>query len=255
MNKIMVATPMYGGMCTGSYMRSMMLLQHAVHARGWAIGVSHVYNESLIQRARNNLCVAFLKSECTHLLWIDADIGFDPQQILAMVDADKPVIAGIYPKKEINWQSVQEAVKHGVPQEQLKEHTGSFVVNLLDGPSATVPQNQPLEVLNAGTGCMLIQRHVLETLKSQVPTYTNDVTDLAGSLGQEPIHDFFSVSICPESNRLLSEDYDFCQKWRRAGGKIFAAPWVKLTHIGTYHFEGALIPERPTGNASGEGTP
>jgi hypothetical protein len=117
-------------------------------------------------------------------------------------------------------------------------------VNLLDGAgTVTTPNNQPLEVLNAGTGCMLIKRRVFEVLEPITDSYMNDVADLSGILQPEPIHAFFDVTICPESDRLLSEDYHFCQTWRRAGGKVYVAPWVQLSHIGTYEFEGRLLPE------------
>jgi hypothetical protein len=98
-------------------------------------------------------------------------------------------------------------------------------------------------VLNAGTGCMLIKRRVFEVLEPLTPSYMNDVLDLSGILQPEPIHAYFDVSICPWSERLLSEDYHFCQAWRRAGGKVFVAPWTVLSHIGTYEFEGRLLPE------------
>lgn len=242
--KVCVATPMYGGLCTGFYMQSMMQLQQAMNARGWVMMTMFMFNESLIQRARNGLAQAFLKSDATHLLFIDADIRFNANEILAMVDADVDVIAGIYPKKEIAWGTVSQAVKAGVPDDKLKHFTGSFVVNLLNGKTAvTVPGNKPFEVDNAGTGCMLIKRRVLKKLSLSVPSYTNDVTDTAGTLGPEKIYEFFGVSIDSESNRLLSEDYDFCQKWRRIKGKIYAAPWVRLAHAGTYLFEGQLLPE------------
>jgi hypothetical protein len=90
---------------------------------------------------------------------------------------------------------------------------------------------------------MLIKREVFNKLKKKVPHYTNDVGDLSGQLKQmEHIHEYFATSIEPETNRLLSEDYHFCRIWRLAGGKVWAAPWVKLAHIGTYAFEGQLIP-------------
>jgi len=241
--KLMVATPMYAGMCMGWYQQSMMSLANAIKMRGWEFQSTLQFNESLIQRARNALTKAFLKTDCTHLLFIDADIKFDPMHIIAMVEADMDILAGIYPKKEINWHSVADAVRRGVPTEQLKYYTGSFVVNLLDGAtSATLANNRPLEVLNAGTGCMLIKRRVFEVLEPLTPSYMNDVLDLSGILQPEPIHAYFDVSICPWSERLLSEDYHFCQAWRRAGGKVYVAPWTVLSHIGTYEFEGRLIP-------------
>jgi hypothetical protein len=201
-----------------------------------------MFNESLITRARNALAHNFLKTDCTHLMFIDADIRFNPGDIPPMVDADKEIICGIYPKKEINWQSVKDAVERGVAVDQLKHHTGSFVVNLVEySPTVTVPINQPVEIWNGGTGFMLIKREVFEQLADKVPTYVNDVTDLSGSIKNDEIKEYFTTSIEEGTRRLLSEDYHFCNIWRKAGGKVWAAPWVQLAHIGTYAFEGQLL--------------
>ena len=89
MIKTFVATPMYGGMCTGFFTQSMMMLQLAHQQRGWQMATSFMFNESLIDRARNSLAHAFMKTDCTHLLFIDADIKFDAGQVMALLDADK----------------------------------------------------------------------------------------------------------------------------------------------------------------------
>jgi hypothetical protein len=203
-----------------------------------------MFNESLITRARNALTHQFLKSDSTHLMFIDSDIKFLPEHIVPMIQADKEIICGIYPKKEINWDSVKQAMNNNIPDDRLKFHTGSFVVNLVDyAGTVTVPIAQPVEIFNGGTGFMLIKREVFEKLGEKVPEYTNDVGDLSGTMQQqEKIKEFFATSIEPETNRLLSEDYHFCREWRMAGGKVWAAPWCQLAHIGTYAFEGQLIP-------------
>jgi len=241
---IFIATPMYGGMCAGFYTQSamqsqMVFSQHKINA-----AFSFMFNESLITRARNALTATFLKGEYTHLMFIDADIRFNPHDIVKMIEADKDIICGIYPKKEVNWDSVKNAMNNGVPNDQLKHHTGSFVVNLVDYQGeVTVPVGEPVEIFNGGTGFMLIKREVFEKLKDHVPSYLNDVTDLAGSLtNREEIKEYFATSIEPGTQRLLSEDYHFCRIWREIGGKVHAAPWCQLAHIGTYAFEGRLIP-------------
>ena len=241
--KVFVATPMYGGMCSGFYMQSVMQLQQVLSMRGYHMAVSMMFNESLITRGRNALVHQFLKTDFTHLLFIDADIRFDPNHVAMLFDANKDVISGIYPKKEINWHSVQEAVKRDVPMDQLKHHTGSWVINLVGyQASVDVPQNEPLEVWAGGTGMMLIKRQVFETLAEHVPSYLNDVTDLHNAMQpRERIHEFFATSIEPRTERLLSEDYHFCRIWRQQGGKIYAAPWMDLGHVGTYVFEGRLL--------------
>ena len=246
--KIFIATPMYGGQCTGLYMQSMLLLQPALQQHGIGAMISCMFNESLITRARNALAHNFLKTDCTHLLFIDADIAFKANDVVALLQADRDVICGIYPKKEINWLTVENAVKNGVPANQLKNHTGSFVINLVDyAPTVTVPMNEPLEIWNGGTGMMAIKREVLEKLRDVVPKYRNDVVDLSGStqVGEE-IAEYFATSIEDSTQRLLSEDYHFCQTWRQNGGKIYAAPWMSLGHVGSYVFEGELVKNEVT---------
>lgn len=241
--KVFVATPMYGGFTTGFYCQSVLQLQAAFQQKDIPCAMSFMFNESLITRARNAMTHQFLKTDCTHLLFIDADIRFRAEDVLWMLEHDLDVVCGIYPKKEINWAEVVAAVKNGVPQDQLKYHTGAWVVNLVnyDG-SVSVPENVPLEVWAAGTGMMLIKREVFEKLAEVVPTYLNDVADLSGNTKpRDEIKEFFTTSIEPETGRLLSEDYHFCYIWRKLGGKIYAAPWMKLGHLGSYIFEGELV--------------
>jgi len=242
--KIFIATPMYGGMCAGFYTQSIIQLLTTCQANGVDAEFSFMFNESLITRARNSLTNTFLKTDCSHLMFIDSDIKFRAEDVIHMIRANKDVLCGIYPKKEINWYSVKAAMDRGVPFDQLKSHTGSFVVNLVNYVGeVTVPIGEPVEIFNGGTGFMLINREVFEKLGEVVPSYSNDVVDLGGKMAQsEPIKEFFTTSIEPGTNRLLSEDYHFCRIWRESGGQVFAAPWCQLAHIGTYTFEGQLTP-------------
>ena len=244
MTKLFIATPMYGGMCTGAYTQSLLNLPSIMAKEDIEVLMSFMFNESLIQRARNALATAFMKSDCTHMMFIDADIRFNPHDILTMLKADKEIICGIYPKKEINWNTVKQAMDNGVDNADLKQYTGSFVVNLVGyQESVTVPVDQPVEIQNGGTGFMLIKREVFEALKQHVPYYMNDVADLGNTIqAREQIYEYFATSIEEETERLLSEDYHFCAIYRKIGGRIYAAPWAQLAHIGTYMFEGRLIP-------------
>ena len=242
--KIFIATPCYGGMCAGYYTQSCMQVAPTLNAHNIDVAFSFMFNESLITRARNSLVNAFLKSDATHLMFIDADIRFRSEDILRMIEADVDVIGGIYPKKEINWDTVKRAMDNGVENDHLKYYTGSFVVNLVGyAGEVTVPVNEPVEIFNAGTGFLLIKREVFDQLADKVPEYKNDVRDLGNTMqGQETIKEYFATSIEPETGRLLSEDYHFCYIWRKHGGKVYAAPWAVLGHMGSYIFEGQLTP-------------
>ena len=235
---------MYGGMCTGHYTQSLLMTGATFTNNNIKMSAMMMFNESLIQRARNSLTRNFLETDGDYLMFIDADIRWNPEDILPMIRADKDIICGVYPKKEINWHSVKIASDAGVKAEELKIYSGSLVINLVDYEgTVTVPRHEPLEIWNGGTGFMLIKRSVLEGLKDKVAIYTNDVTDTNQAVNPgDKIHEFFAVSIEEGTNRLLSEDYHFCQLARKNGYKVWAAPWVVLSHIGTYMFEGTMMP-------------
>jgi len=240
---LFIGSPMFGGQCSGYYTQSMMLLQNACRERGVKMSFSFMYNESLITRARNGITHGFLKGDATHLLFIDADIRFNPEHLFPMIDADKPIICGIYPKKEIWWGGVRQAIERGTPDEQLKLHTGSFVVNLKDNSGeVTVRVDTPLEIFNGGTGFMLIKREVFEQLADKVPEYMNNVQDLNSILKPEMVREYFATSIDPDTGVLLSEDYHFCRLARVNGISVWAAPWVQLAHVGNFVFEGWFTP-------------
>lgn len=241
--KLFVATPMYGGLCTGGYTMGILECVQTFMPHKIQMYYSYMMNESLITRARNGMAYDFLQSDASHLMFIDADISFNPKDIVRMVKADKDIICGLYPKKEINWKLVHDAVKQGVDYKDLGNYTGSFVVNLVGGALETEGNiNEPMEIDNGGTGFMLIKRNVFETLQPKVPKYTNDMIHITDKNPKKKIVDeFFTTSIDEESgNRLLSEDYHFCKIARKAGFKVFAAPWANLTHSGTYNFSGTL---------------
>jgi hypothetical protein len=235
---VFVATPMYGGTATGIYTVSMVHLP-AVFLRNRVDLVYAFWNESLVPNARNVLAHQFLESQATHLMWIDADIGFDALDIISMLIADKDVVCGIYPKKELDWTSVAQAARDGVPPEELSKYAGSFAVKPLDGQTSPedVDPDGLFEIEAGGTGFMLIKRGVFDALSNDVSEYVPDFLP-----GRTAIKEFYSTAIDPESGRLIAEDYHFCRQARNHGFKIYAAPWVRLRHAGTYIFDRSFDP-------------
>jgi len=238
MSDIFIGIPMYGGVCTGENALGHINATKLFLNKGIGYNWQFLYNESLITRARNGLVKMFYETNCTHLLFIDADISYRAEDILSMIDADKDIICGVYPKKRIAWEKINDALAKGVTGEDLKHYTGDLVINKLNYVDTPIDnKSEPVEIFNGGTGFMLIKRSVFDLLKPHCPTYTNDM--LPGQ--QEVVTEYFATSIEPESNRLLSEDYHFCRLARLNGIKVWAAPWVELGHIGSYKFEGKLL--------------
>lgn len=233
---IMIALPMYGGMCTGDFALSLSKLSIMLHDLGFKYHVETIYNESLIPRGRNGLAHSFMqKEEMDYLMFIDADIGFSEIDVLKLLLADRDLSGGAYPKKRINWSVVEKAVKAGKKGKELEEYTGDFVFNLISKDG--VPDEYGMiEVKHIATGFMLIKRCVFEQLAPNVPVYKELKDD--GSILEA--HDFFQIGRNPETGAYTSEDYFFCNLWRNHGGKIYLNPLIKLSHTGTYVFNGNL---------------
>jgi hypothetical protein len=249
-NKIFIATPMYGGMAHGMYVKSSLDLQGLMTKYGVETRFSFLFNESLITRARNYLTDEFLRSDCTHLLFIDSDIHYSPQDVIALLALDKDVIGGPYPKKSINWNNVALAArKHPeLPANELETLVGDYVFNVVKG-TQQFTVTEPLEVLEIGTGFMMIKRNVFEQMEKAYPQlrYKPDHIGQANFDGSRYIHAYFDTIIDSKdsatgggTDRYLSEDYMFCQLWRKIGGQIYLCPWMKTQHIGTYPFTGNM---------------
>lgn len=258
--KIYIASPMYGGMCHGLFMMSCIGIQNLLNNNNVNTQFSLLFNESLITRARNYLVDQFLHSDCTHMLFIDSDIEVDPGDVLTLIALEKELIGGPYPKKKINWDSVAHALKKNpnLPPKELEKIVGSFVFNL-DKDSAVAKGEKklliydPIEVSEIGTGYMLIKRCVFEKMKEKISErkYKPDHGDLAlGQLhpdGNRYVYAYFDTIIDTKdsltgggTDRYLSEDYMFCQIWRKIGGKVYLCPWMKTKHIGSYAFTGDM---------------
>lgn len=241
--KLFIGTPMYGGSCLGMYMKSCLDLQSAALQYGVDIKFSFLFNESLIQRARNYIVDEFLRSDCTHLMFIDADIGFNPIDIIAMLAMDKDIVGAPYPKKTIKWDNIKKAIIKNpeITSAELEKLGGDIVFNPVAG-TTHFTVNEPLQVMEIGTGMMMTRRDVFEKFEENYPQYeyTPDHVGTAHFGGDRKIHSYFNVEIDPDSNRVLSEDYHFCQQCRKIGIEVWMAPWISCYHVGTYSFQGNL---------------
>jgi hypothetical protein len=208
--------PCYGGMLTESTFMSFVKWGNTARQLGIDWTMETMTNESLITRARNTLTAKFLlNNDSTHLMFIDADIGWEPWHLLVMLNADKDVIGGLYPMKSlpIKW-----------------------CVNGFDG-AKTSEDGHLQEVSKTGTGFLLIKREVFEKLNKHphVIPFKNDI-------GLDPALDahmktYFDTGV--RENRYYSEDWAFCENWRDLGGEVWVDKRVLLKHSGTYVFDHA----------------
>jgi hypothetical protein len=186
--RIFVATPMYGGQCTGMYTKSCTDLAKIAAMHGVDVQFYYLFNESLITRARNYLVDEFLRAKSkrevrnpdgsvtikelpfTHLMFIDSDIGFNPDDVLALSafsggNTGREIICGPYPKKCISWEKIKMAVDKGFADKdpnKLENYVGDYVFNPIPDGDGTVRLDEPVKVLEGGTGFMMITREAIE---------------------------------------------------------------------------------------------
>jgi hypothetical protein len=201
--------------------------------------------DSLINRARNSVVAKFMGFEkATHLMFIDADIAWEPESIIKLLYHEKEVVTAAYPIKQIDWKRVEENVKAGMDNDKLLDNSVRFVVNpVRDANNRTINvSNGALEIFDAGTGFMLIKKEAIIKMMEKYPELKyNDDT---GSLNDEEkkwTYAFFNSYIDPHMNRFLSEDYGFCRYWQNMDGKIWVDPSIELTHLGRMKYKGTMM--------------
>lgn len=247
--KLFIATPMYGGQCAGMYTRSIADLSALCAKYNIPLQIYYLFNESLITRARNYCADEFMRSGATHLMFIDSDIGFNPQDVIAMLalqtdESAYDVIGGPYPKKCISWEKIKLAVDKGVADKdpnQLEKYVGDYVFNPKSN-QREIPLGEPVEVREIGTGFMMIRRKTFEDYTKAYPhlSYKPDHVRTEHFDGSREIHAYFDCIIDPESKRYLSEDYNFCYHVEKMGSRVWFCPWMQLQHVGSYVFGGSL---------------
>lgn len=246
--RLMVATPVYDG-AQGSYVRAALDLALKAQAAGVAVRFEFILYQASITRARDLLAAIFRASDCTHLLFVDADIDFAADDVFSMLRAmqereDCAVLAAACPRRMVNWSNVARAVESGIAKDDpnaLARFGGEFALHFLHRDQRFA-LTDIVELARAGTGMMLIRRDVFETLRDDHPelAFRTDPGERAAHAIGEVEPSFFLPMIDPDSRELLSDDYAFCRRVRDAGFRIWLAPWVRTTHSGPAIFQGSL---------------
>jgi hypothetical protein len=238
---IFLGIPCYACMMCNSFAASLISLQALCAQRGIQIYMDFVGNESLIERARNILVKRFLSNPSfTHMMFIDADIGFNPASVIRLLEFDKDVTSAVYPKKSINWELVKNKVAQGSP-EDIRQMGLDFNINIL---TSDPPVNGFVKVLDVATGFLMMKREMLEKMYEHYKEELFAVNDIQGQNVENYIA-IFACSIDKTTKRFLSEDYAFCRRYQEMGGEVWADISTPLSHTGTHVYSGNIL-ERVT---------
>jgi len=243
--RIFIATPCYGGQLTEAYFRSVVRLLTFCNQHQIPIAFGTIANESLVTRARNVLVAYFLHSNFTRLMFIDADIEFQVEDVIKLIAHNKDVAVGAYPKKGVNWQRITQNVRTK-PTEQFNDRQiasfgSDYAINFkfLNREQKQIAiENGLIRLHDGATGFMMIKREVIDKMIEAYPElkYNNDL-NTPPELNPH-FYAFFDTMIDEKDKRYLSEDYCFSRRWQALGGEIWLDPSISLNHYGSFNFQG-----------------
>jgi hypothetical protein len=256
-----ILTPCYGGTCFVNYVLCLMATIEFFNKIGFPLCIEFCKNDSLVSRARNNLVAKAMSNPATtHILFIDADISWDPLDIIKLVLSDKPLVGGIYPLKRYDWNKVlkdpQNPFNTNVVQSILNRKNSSQFASLISDETAIQSnllkynvnyldttlciENNLAKVRHIATGFMMFKRNVIENMSMAYPQtkYVDDVGFLSGK-ENDFAYALFDCGV--EEGHYFSEDWMFCHRWSKLGGSIFIEVSINLTHTGVEDYKGSYI--------------
>ena len=252
---ICILTPCYGSMCYVNYVYCLIKTKEVFELYGIGLKIEFCKNDSLVSRARNNLVAkAMAMPNVTHIMFIDNDITWDPINIIKLMIADKPIVGGIYPLKKYNWEKIaqnknfvtdiikrknESNMKDFIDDDTLIQYSLlNYDVNYFNN-EVKIEKNLA-EVRHIATGFMLIKRGAIEKMMEAFPNtkYVDDVHFLEKN-ENDYAYALFDCGV--EDNHYLSEDWMFCSRWTKMGGKLWIDVSINLSHTGIEDFHGSLL--------------
>ena len=225
--KVFIPLICYNHTCNTEWMMSILKLLNSAKETGLNMSFYPIFFESLVSRARNAAVAHFLEDEeNTHLLFIDSDIIFEPEDVYRLIQAEKDVIAGMYPKKYIVW-------------DRLKKDPNAERVDFPIGGEIKVTEDDFIESSYLPTGFLMIKREAILKLIEQHPElkYKNDIDGYG--FDNDNFYNLFNAGI--RNGIYESEDWGFCSLWKESGGQVLIHPDINLKHVGWHEYSGNLV--------------
>lgn len=233
-NNLIIFCPAFGENVNAKTMISIAKVAHIMGCLDVNVIISSISFPD-IATLRNSVFTAWMEGtiKASHLLWVDADMAFEPQLILDMLAWDVPFIGAIYPQKRYD------------PEDYTKKF---WVVHSTNSPKRISEDMNYLEVDGLGFGCVLMRRDLGEKMIEAYPDLIVDdlegdaMANILESMGCNRIINVFDLMREP-SGKKVSEDYSFCRRWKAIDGEIWACADHELTHVGPHAWKGNFTKE------------
>lgn len=255
--KVYILTPCYGSLCFVNYVKCVMATCDMFRSLGIGYSLEFCRNDSLVSRARNNLVAKAMNDpEMTHIIFIDADITWNPTDILKLIVCNKALCGGVYPLKHYYWERltanpeknfIKEVLErkkksdfHSHISDELMIQHNLLRYNINYNNNVLSIDNNLAKVRHLATGFMMIKRSTIEKMSQAFPStkYTDDVGFLQGK-ENDFAYALFDCGV--EDNHYYSEDWLFCHRWTKMGGSIWLDVTINLVHTGNEDFSGSYL--------------
>jgi hypothetical protein len=255
--KLIILTPCYGGITHVNYMICLINTIELFKNVGISLHIEFCKNDSLITRARNNLIAVGMNiPDATHFMFIDNDITWNPIEIIKLLISNKDVVGGVYPLKSYKWDKLLNMEDDSITNIINKKRENNEVLKYFDNETILKSQllkynmnvynaelkieNNITEIRHLPTGFMMLKREVIEQMSTvyKDTKYCDDI----GFLNRDQdkyAYALFDTGIL--DGHYLSEDWLFCERWTKIGGKIHMDVSILLTHTGMEDYTGCFI--------------
>lgn len=250
---LVIMTPCYGGVCHVDFTICLINTMALLNKYEIKTTFEVCRNDSLVSRARNGLIAKAMSRNPTHLFFIDSDIAWKPIDVLKLIISDKELVGGIYPKKKYKLEIFKDKDILKKYEENLNKSIFKNMMNENDFPECKMVNynfitespkiniiNNLIELKHLPTGFMMIKRCVIDELMEKYKeTKYNDDTGLLFDEEQKYAYALFDCGV--ENEQYMSEDWTFCNRYKKIGGKIYTDITIDLIHIGSTYYKGKTV--------------
>jgi len=235
--KLFIATPAYGEVFYSSYVQSLMRLLPELARRRWdSLYVTTSFSD--IAESRNALLTRwFDETDASHLLFIDADMGFEPSLVMDMLELNEPLVGVVAPKRKVDLDRLAQSAPESGNAASVRQSIAQAHEFVIKG-AGRGSRNGFIRVEGCGAGILLIRRDCIEKMLQQMPEISDDTAGYTSPLGQGMHRMIRAFEPLRLEQARLSEDFAFCYRWRRrCGGEVWASVDHEITHIGLHKFQ------------------
>jgi hypothetical protein len=236
---ILIATPAYGDIFYTPFVRSAIGLQKLFERKKWRSSFATISYADIVESRNYLLTRWYDKTDASHILFVDADMGYEPKLIADMVRLGEPVVGVIAPKRQIDLHRLAKLSARGEKPERAIARAHDFVVRPVKRAERPAAAKGFLEVEACGAGILLIERACIKRMLELVPEIDDAGASKTSPLAKQLTRLIRAFDVLTVDGARLSEDYSFCHRWRaRCGGKIWANISHEIVHVGLHRFAG-----------------